>query len=700
MSAKVLSCSVRFILPLLALLLVTGPKEAHAINIFSRVRDMVSGGKDVSREEVDSLRNSGGALAAAVNRCPEPRRDRVFEELVLTARELELSKKDFAALWDKTRWENRTFEEFWDHVARVREDDRWKAGVRAVSGALGYRPGGASDLGGIAGIALNSEGGVILLGSKGLICLEKPSDKDAAFLELGGRDLDGLDYLGAAAGLKADDRAICLIRREQEIFNSPPVVVFRGMTFSVGLEKAVEALRAEIPERLETAAIVSRRDDSGLLRTSNDAVVYWERFDHDGGRAWITRRFAFREIETVFLDSELRNDHAAIITVTGVVSFDRLNADERRAFRVLKREVENVEPRALWELRGMKVDNRLFLYELPEVAECLSAEMLLEKDEVLLALAGAGTARLNRESIKSLGLSMGNVINLTGTVTGVAGRLGSQLVNRGLNRVSFAAVTDRRFLVYRNGEVKTYNLAEGLPFALKKDKVLAHGVDFYERDFFEDGKALLEDVHESLARKFLDASRKIVSGNYDFSIAGGESGAGLPSVSGLRDRLQAEKDSRLEQARDRLEETVDADSRLSGAKAALGTAFELRDNEKGYAGMVRTFIEQKSFEQNQAMLTTLRNASNIPQERAAEIERQVRREMGLLFEVLPNETGFVGMVRKFAEVGELERNETLLQSLAEASGISPERREALIRFVTGEGDGHPSGETDLEPDDP
>jgi len=652
-----------------------------AIKILSKVKGMVSGSDSPSQAQLDSLQHSGGRLAPALAAVQSQRRGKVAVALALAAREAGLSIPDFAALWNGPSWNNRTFEDFWEHVARGADEELTCRQARALSLALAAR----SDRGAPAeALAFSASGEALLLDSAGVIWQGEEAGKDSPARAWSWSDLAGLDLdTGAALGLRPSERRLILLQRDKEVYDRTPVLIAGPLVFSAGVEPALEAARGAHGLPHHVLSLVCLREDCGLVAASDSTVVYWERLESEGVRSWVRRTFAFCDIETVFLDSKLRSDQASLITVSGVLDFEKLQAPEQTAFRALKRRVESVSPRASYELGGLRLDDRYFLYELPEVAECLSREVPLESGEVVLALASAGTARLDRESLKSLGLSAGNLFNWTGTVGGVAGRLGSQMLNRGLSRISFAAVTSKRFILYRNGEIKTYALAEGLPFALKKDKVLASGVDFYARDFFEEGKPLLEDVHQALAQRFLDASKKIVSGNYNFSIAAGSASPDL-SVAGLKDRLNKEKDQRLGQVSQTLQEKLPSGGLLNQAGTAVAGAFQLKDNEKGYAGMLRTFLSDKARDSNALLLESLRQASGIDSSRASEIERQVRRELGLDMEIKPNELGFVGMLRRFAGEGSLERNTALLGSLAAASGIDTSRARVLTDFVTRE----------------
>ncbi|MCE5273036.1 hypothetical protein LLH00_17295 [bacterium] len=651
--------------------------QCGAIKILSKVKGIVSGSDSPSQAQLDSLQHSGGRLAPALAAVPTQRRTKVMAGLATAAREAGLSIGDLAGCWNTPGWNNRTFEDFWEHVARGADEDLACRQARALSLALAAR----SDHGAaVEALAFSAAGEAVLLDSSGVTW----QDKDSPARYWGWSDLSGLDLdTGAALGLRPAERRLIVLQRDKEVYDRTPVLTAWPLVFSAGLEPALEAARRAHGMPRRALSLVCLREDCGLVCAADSTVTYWERLEADGVRTWVRRTFAFRDIETVFLESKLRSDHASLITVSGVLDFDKLEAPEQTAFRALKRRIESVSPRAGYELGGLRLDDRYYLYELPEAAECLSREVPLEPGEVVLALASAGTARLDRESLKSLGLSAGNLFNWSGTVSGVAGRLGSQMLNRGLSRISFAAVTSKRFILYRNGEIKTYALAEGLPFALKKDKVLASGVDFYARDFFEEGKPLLEDVHQALAQRFLDASKKIVSGNYDFSIAAGSTTPEL-TVAGLKDRLNKEKDQRLGQAGQALQEKLPSGGLLNQAGAAAAGAFQLGDNEKGYAGMLRTFLSDKARDSNAPLLESLRQASGIDSSRAAEIERQVRRELGLDMEIKPNEMGFVGMLRRFAGEGSLERNAGLLQSLAAASGVDTARARVLTEFVARE----------------
>ncbi len=664
-----------------------------AINILSRVKGIVSGSEKASPAQIDSLAASGGKLAAALKACPQPRRGKLLNEIALAARQAGLSIRECAALWDTPVWEKKVFQDFWEHASRSADEQRACDEAQGLTLALAARPGRTAP---VKAVAFSAQGVTVLLDSSGVILLERAEDKDSPAFSREWKDLAAVS-LDDGAAARISGRRLIIVQREREMYDTPPVLTPGPLVFSSHLEQALQEARTAHGLSRKPVNAVCLRDDSGLLSSADSSVLYWERMENGGEQSWVLRSFAFRDIETVFLDSRIRDNHAAVVTVSGVLEFDKLDSAEKTAFRTLKRDVESVSPRASLDLGGLTLDDRYYLHELPEAAECLSREVPLEKGEVVLALASSGTARLDRESLKSLGLSTGNLFNLSGAVTGVAGRLGNQVMNLGLKRISFAAVTDRRFILYRNGEIKTYALAEGMPFALKKDKVLASGVDFYARDFFEEGKPLLEDVHESLSRRFLDASKKIVSGNYDFSIAVDSSRTSL-SPDAFKARLDREKDRRLGQAAETLQGKLPSGGLLEQAKETLAGAFELKDNEKGYEGMLRSFLKDKTRESNAPLLDNLRLASQIEPERAAEIERRVRRELGLDLDVQPNEMGFVGMLRQFKAEGSLARNTALLESLAAASGISAERARALNAFVTGDSLARPSADSSAAKD--
>jgi hypothetical protein len=678
----------------LALIVLSGMNNrCAAINILSRVKGMVSGSDKASPAQLDSLAVSGGKLAAALKACPQPRRGKLLNELALAARQTGLSIRDCAALWDTPVWENRVFEDFWEHASRSADEERVCDETQGLTLTLAARPIRTAP---VKAVAFSAQGAPVLLDSSGVIFLERAADKDSPAFSREWKDLAAVS-LDEGAAARISGRRLIIVQREREMYDMAPVLTPGPLVFSAGLEQALQDARTAHGLSRGSISAVCLRDDSGLLSSADSSVLYWERLENGGAQSWVLRSFAFRDIETVFLDSRIRDNHAAVVTVSGVLDFGKLDSAEKTAFRTLKRDVEAVSPRASLDLGGLTLDDRYFLHELPEAVECLSSEVPLEKGEVVLALASSGTARLDRESLKSLGLSAGNLFNLSGAMTGVAGRLGNQVLNLGLKRISFAAVTDRRFILYRNGEIKTYALAEGMPFALKKDKVLASGVDFYARDFFEEGKPLLEDVHESLSRRFLDASKKIVSGNYDFSIAADSSRTSL-SADAFKARLDREKNRQLGQASETLQEKLPSGELLERAKETVAGAFNLKDNEKGYAGMLRSFLKDKTRENNAPLLDNLRLASQIAPERAVEIERRVRRELGLDLEVQSNEMGFVGMLRQFKADSSLARNTALLESLAAASGISAERARALTAFVTGDSLTRPAADSSAAKD--
>ena len=108
---------------------------------------------------------------------------------------------------------------------------------------------------------------------------------------------------------------------------------------------------------------------------------------------------------------------------------------------------------------------------------------------------------------------------------------------------------------------------------------------------------------------------------------------------------------------------------------------QFQENEKGYVGMVKSFFEQGIIEEQRTVLDTLRISSNISDERAKEIEMIIQKEMGLSVEIEENEQGFVGMVKQFIEKGSLEDNMAMLDTLAESSGISEERKKILLEWI-------------------
>ena len=101
-----------------------------------------------------------------------------------------------------------------------------------------------------------------------------------------------------------------------------------------------------------------------------------------------------------------------------------------------------------------------------------------------------------------------------------------------------------------------------------------------------------------------------------------------------------------------------------------------RDNELGYVGMIRTFQSQGTIEQNRNILVSLAKASNISDERTKEIENIIKSEG-----FNDNELGYVGMLRTFIQQGKLEENRGLLTTLASSSNISIERAREIEELI-------------------
>jgi len=106
------------------------------------------------------------------------------------------------------------------------------------------------------------------------------------------------------------------------------------------------------------------------------------------------------------------------------------------------------------------------------------------------------------------------------------------------------------------------------------------------------------------------------------------------------------------------------------------TAVTFKDNELGYAGMLRTFLSQGNVENNRSILNNLMVASNISVERAKEIEEIIKSQS-----FKDNELGYVGMLKSFIEQGNLEQNRQLLVTLANSSNISSERAKEIENII-------------------
>lgn len=105
-------------------------------------------------------------------------------------------------------------------------------------------------------------------------------------------------------------------------------------------------------------------------------------------------------------------------------------------------------------------------------------------------------------------------------------------------------------------------------------------------------------------------------------------------------------------------------------------ATSIKDNELGYVGMLKAFLEQGNIEQNREMLNTLAKSSNMSIERAIEIEEIIK---GQSFK--DNELGYVGMLKSFIEQNNIEQNRPLLATLANSSNISPDRAKEIENII-------------------
>jgi len=92
--------------------------------------------------------------------------------------------------------------------------------------------------------------------------------------------------------------------------------------------------------------------------------------------------------------------------------------------------------------------------------------------------------------------------------------------------------------------------------------------------------------------------------------------------------------------------------------------------------MLKAFLEQGNIEQNREMLSTLAKSSNIGTERALEIEEIIRRQS-----FKDNELGYVGMLKSFIEQNNIEQNRPLLATLANSSNISPDRAKEIENII-------------------
>ncbi len=120
---------------------------------------------------------------------------------------------------------------------------------------------------------------------------------------------------------------------------------------------------------------------------------------------------------------------------------------------------------------------------------------------------------------------------------------------------------------------------------------------------------------------------------------------------------------------------------LDSSKDSNDAIGEIKENEKGYVGMVKSLIEKNLIEEQRELLKTLRTSSDISEERSKELEIIIKKELGLIVEIADNEKGFVGIARQFIENGSLEDNVPLLVTLAQSSGISEERKKILLEHL-------------------
>ena len=617
--------------------------------------------KRASGEDLAAFRNSGGGLSKIFSQYPEAEQAVVLKYLLNFARNRSLAKDDLYSLYDYHIWENGSLEKFWQHVFENLEEVDWEPAVYAFTEAVSLMKESSPPEGEkkIIGYVLGESNEVVIFGENSLFYLENA--KSGKFQRKMYKELWALKILYYGSG--ASD--LLFVNRQQEGSDSRPVNVVRRLAASVNLEKSLATAGESIEAPLPVHSLICVRDNNALILCIDRSLGYWERLRGEDENGWAFNRIAIADIETVFLQSQIRDSHVSLITKWGYTEFDNLTDEERSSFTLLERAVGGVNPGVRLEFPGVAIANRYYLYEFPQVVEYISRKRILEEGEVIVSLVVANTAPLGKSAVAAKSFPDGVFKWLTDVAAGLARQLGIGSAEKPQPEgpVSFAAVTDRRFFSCVNGEVKYYDLAEGIPFAIKRYDTGRQAVDFFERDFFDENKPLLDNVHETLVFAFQDSFRKVLSGNR-------EKGSSAEEVV-IRDKGVVD-----------IKPPIGPDIPHPPVTAGPSdSTFALQENERGYAGMVKLFLEQGTFDEKGELLSALQAASGISDERSAVIREEIRGKLQPLFTIKPNEQGFAGMVKRFAAEGSLEKNAQLLEELASASGISEQRRKQITEWV-------------------
>lgn len=616
-----------------------------------------------SGEELAAFKNSESRLGEIFSQYPERDQAVVLKYLLAIAGKMELSREQMYSLYDYHSWQDGSLQKFWSHVFDNLDNMEWKPVVFAFARAVAIMrdnswPDGDKVL---SGYALGGSNDVLVFGPNSLFYLEDARSREFQWKPY--RDLWALKRVYYGNGTID----LILVDRQQDgPVKARPVNLVQGLTFSANLDKALSMAGESIAEPLPVHSLVCARDSSAMVFCSDSSLGYWQWLPNGQESGWSFSRIKIADVETVFWDSRIRSGHVSLIFRRGYVEFDNLTAGETAAFAMLAKAVGGVNSGAALQFPAAAVANRYYLYEFPSVVEYISRQRILDDGEVIVSLVVANSA-LSGDNQGTAANFQDRVIKwLSGLTDRLATRLGIGSSGEDLSRgpVPFAALTDRRFFACVDGEVKYYDLADGIPFAIKRDDVSSQSVDFFERDFFDEDKPLLDNVHENLVPAFQVFFRQVVSG-----AATGVDTNSLEQVLSDHASTDSEQPPRQEMPPSSLVAVQDS------------TGVVPRENELGYAGMVKSFLEQGTFEENRELLQTLQAASGIDDQRAQFIVELIKDQLRQLFTIMPNEQGFAGMVERFSKQGSLQQNARLLEQLAAASGISEQRRKEISEWV-------------------
>ncbi|MBW7995942.1 MAG: hypothetical protein FVQ81_05080, partial [Candidatus Glassbacteria bacterium] len=342
-----------------------------------------------SGEELAAFNSSESRLSEIFSQYPEEEQAVILKYLLSIAGKMELSKEDIYSLYDYHSWQDGSLEKLWRHVFDNLDNMDWKPVVFAFAKAVAIMQENSSPDGErtISGYALGGSNDLVIFGPNSLFYLEDA--KSGKFQWKPYRELWSLTpvYYGSGA-----IDLILVDRQRKGPLEARPVNLVQGLTSSANLDKALARAGESIAEPLPVHSLICARDSSAMVFCSDSSLGYWRWLRGEEDSGWAFNRIEIADIETVFLNSRIRNGHVSLITSWGYLEFDNLTAGETEAFAMLAKAVGGVNPGAALEFPAVAVANRYYLYEFPRVVEYISRQRILDEGEVIVSMVVANSA--------------------------------------------------------------------------------------------------------------------------------------------------------------------------------------------------------------------------------------------------------------------------------------------------------------------